>query len=631
MSELLGDFIHHGQDALSHLRIFQDPQSPVGRYSSGTSVAGSSSSQEDNQNGMDTSIDCISSRMSTGIKSPNLASPKRVRAHALAQDLLATKLTTLWKETLEVETITHNDSFFELGGDSIIAMSMVGNARDLDIALTVADIFKNATFGEMLQVLLKRQTEKDEPSSSEEETYFSKNESSIAGDDSYEPFSMLRKSDAEQFIRREICPFIGMSRASILDILPTTDFQAQAIAGQMLESRWMLNHFYLDGCGPLNIHLLRESVANVVASFDILRTVFAQHDGQYLQIILRQLHPSVVVDDVDSIEAFTARLESQHRLEAPRPGDSLVRFTVARQTSSERHRIFIRISHAQYDGVCFPTILSALKACYEGEPIFPAPSYSNYVHGALGKITPSHYAYWRRLLEGSSMTDLVPRGRNAAFQTVPTKVIKQTLSVPPLAAVNITTATVVKAAWSLVLSRLAKTSDIVFGHIISGRNVDGVSGIEHIVGPCLNLVPVRVRFDHTWTALQLLQHIQEQQVENMPYESLGFQEVIDKCTEWNASGKRHGFSTVVQHQNMPQTGSLKLGGNEYTVGALASQEDTADFSIVTTPVDMNDIEVCLVYAQDGAVGDLLPKQILETLCQMIRSITRNPLGIIGWA
>ena len=630
MSELLSDFIHHGQDALSHLRIFQGPQSPVGRYSSGTSVAGSSSSQEDNQNGMDTSIDCISSRVSTGIKSPNLVSPKRVQTHALARDLLAAKLTRLWKETLEVETIAHKDSFFELGGDSIIAMSMVGNARDLDIALTVADIFKNATFGEMLQVLLKRQTEKHEPSFNEDEAYFSKNQNSIAGDDSYEPFSLLGKPDAEQFIRSEICQFIGISRASILDILPTTDFQAQAIAGQMLESRWMLNHFYLDGSGPLNIHLLRESVANIVASFDILRTVFAQHDGQCLQIILRQLHPSVVVEDVDSVEAFAARLESEHRLEAPRPGDSLVRFIVARQTSSERHRIFIRISHAQYDGVCFPTILSALKACYEGEPIFPAPSYSNYVHGALGKITPSHYAYWRGLLEGSSMTEIVPQDRNAAFQTVPTKVMKQTLSVPPLAAVNITTATVVKAAWSLVLSRFAATSDIVFGHIISGRNVDGVSGIEHIVGPCLNLVPVRVRFDHSWTGLQLLQHIQEQQVENMPYESLGFQEVIDKCTDWNASGKRQGFSTVVQHQNMPQTGSLKLGGNEYTVGALASQEDIADFSIVTTPVDVNEIEVCLVYAQDGAVGDLLPKQIMETLCQMIRSITRNPLGVIGW-
>ncbi|KAL2141083.1 hypothetical protein VTI28DRAFT_2881 [Corynascus sepedonium] len=42
----------------------------------------------------------------------------------------------------------------------------------------------------------------------------------------------------------------------------------------------------------------------------------------------------------------------------PKLGESFVEFTVVKHRSSNRHRILLRISHAQYDGVCFPKILN---------------------------------------------------------------------------------------------------------------------------------------------------------------------------------------------------------------------------------------------------------------------------------
>ncbi|RSL37998.1 hypothetical protein CEP53_015277, partial [Fusarium sp. AF-6] len=175
------------------------------------------------------------------------------------------------------------------------------------------------------------------------------------------------------------------------------------------------------------------------------------------------------------------------------------------------------------------------------------------------------------------------------LHTTPTQVLKRVVSTPSLASSNITTATVVKAAWATVLAKVTGKTDIVFGHLISGRNVSSVPGIESIVGPCLNVVPVRVCHQPSWTVLHLLQHIQKQQVDNMPYESLGFREIIDKCTDWDDDGT-NGFSTIVQHQSMPQTGALEIGGNIYQVGAMASQEDAADFNVVTTPQSMNSTE-----------------------------------------
>lgn len=627
ISILLSDFIDHSEDAVSSLRLFQDPQLLSNAYAQTREVDPWTFQDDDSQGAalIDSSTSSESwTDLGASVFSP--PAPSRPRNH------LHHKLLALWRDCLDLGSapVSYEDSFFELGGDSIIAMSMVGNARELDIQLTVADIFRNPEFGSMLDCLRDRSYKGSDTASSVDKIPSSdfKKEVSMVDEQAYQPFSLLRQENAEQFIRDHVCAIAGVSRASIVDVLPTTDFQAQAIAGSLLASRWMLNYFHLDSSGPLDTGLLRESITNVVASYDVLRTVFVPHQERYLQVILRHLQPQLTVHDVDDIEHFTLELGSTHRHEGPRPGQSPLHFVVARHKASLRHRIFIRISHAQYDGVCFPAILESLRACYEGEPILPTPSYAAYIRGALGKITLGHYAYWKGLLKNSTPTHIVPRQRGL-LHTSPTQVLRTVVSTPSLASFNITTATVVKAAWSTVLAKATGRTDVVFGHLISGRNVGSVAGIGSIVGPCLNVVPVRVCHRPAWTVRHLLQDIQNQQVDNMPYESLGFKEIIDKCTDWKDDGV-NGFSTVVQHQSMPQTAAVAFGGNTYQVGAMASQEDTADFSVVTTPQDANSTEVCLLYARDRAIDAGFAQGIFESLCDTITAFSANVNNYVGF-
>ncbi|KAI7777353.1 hypothetical protein LA080_003749 [Diaporthe eres] len=630
MSMLLSDFIDHSKDAVSHLRLFRDPQLLTSAFTH-TSEVGDWTFQHDGSRSAATIHSSASSESSTDLSATVFSPPAPSRPFARGRNHLHHKLLALWRDSLDLgsASVSYEDSFFELGGDSIIAMSMVGKARELDIQLTVADIFKNPRFGSMLNCLLDRSYKDSDTASSIDKmsSSDSKKDGAVIDEQAYQPFSMLGQENAEQFVRDHVCTIAGVSRASIIDVLPTTDFQAQAIEGSLLASRWMLNYFHLDSTGPLDTGLLRESIANVVACYDVLRTIFVPHHERYLQVILRQLQPELTVHDVDDIEQFTSELESTHRHEVPQPEKSSLQFVMARHKSSLRHRIFIRISHAQYDGVCFPAILQSLRASYEGEPILPTSSYAAYIRGALGKITVEHYAYWKALLKNSTPAHIIPRQRSL-LHTSPTQVLKTVVSTPSLASFNITTATVVKAAWSTVLAKAAGKTDVVFGHLISGRNVGSVAGIESIVGPCLNVVPVRVYHQPSWTVLRLLQHIQNQQVDNMPYESLGFKEIIDKCTDWDDDGV-NGFSTVVQHQSMPQTAALAIGGNTYQVGAMASQEDTADFSVVTTPQDANSTEVCLLYARDGAIDAGFAQGIFDSLCDTITAFSENLNNFVG--
>ncbi|KAG8676481.1 Non-ribosomal peptide synthetase FpNRPS4 [Fusarium poae] len=621
MSEVLNDIIDHGDEALSHLRVSQTSLMPVNT----SGVLDGWTFQHSHTSRQVATPTSTMSSYSTG-PSATLFSPSTSWGSLPRdKDQLYMKLSTLWEHHLDVvkTDITFERSFFECGGDSIIAMAMVGDARDQDLPLSVADIFKNPTFGSMLNCLRDKSYRDADMVSSDGNTSLlsSKKEAIVMDQHAYEPLSLLFQQNAGQFVRDNVCPVVGVSRASIIDVLPTTDFQSQAIEGSLLESRWMLNYFFLDGTGSLDIGLLQESITNVIAAYDILRTVFVPYQATYLQVILRHVQSELILHDVDDIEQFTLELESDHLRQTPRPEKSSLCFILARHKFSERHRIFIRLSHALYDGVCFPAILNALKASYEGEAIVTTPSYATYLHGLFGKANSDQYTYWRSLLSNSAPTNLIPR-QCGSMRTSPTNLLKRTVATPSLAAFNITTATVIKAAWSMVLAKNTGTTDVVFGHLISGRHSRHVPGIEAIVGPCLNVVPVRVQYQDSWTVLDLLQRIQHQQVDNIPYESLGFREIIKSCTNWDDNGA-NGFSTIVQHQSMPQTGSLDIGQNTYKVGVVASQEDTADFSVVTTPQGSSSTEVCFLYRQDGVERTKLAEQLFNCLCALITDFSTN--------
>ncbi|KAL3595953.1 Nonribosomal peptide synthetase 4 disrupted by TE [Fusarium poae] len=620
MSEVLSDIIDHSEEALSHLRVSQD--SSLSTHVTTSEVDGWTFQHDHMQHAATTPTLTVSS-YSTG-PDPTLFSPSASWG-TLTKDRFQEKLSALWKDHLDIDTtdITYEGSFFEYGGDSIIAMAMVGDARDHGLPLTVADIFKNPTFGSMLKVLRDKSYKDGDIASTNDDTSLMdcKKDGIIMEEYVYQPLSLLGQQDPERFVRDTVCPLIGVSRASIIDVLPTTDFQAQAVQGSLLDSRWMLNHFYLDGSGSLDVALLQESITNVTAAFDILRTVFVPYQATYVQVILRHVQPDVTIQDVDDIEQFTSELESDHLRQPARPERPSLRFVVARHNSSQAHRIFIRLSHALYDGVCFPAILNALKASYEGEPIITTPSYATYICGVRGRARSEQYTYWRSLLKHSTPTDIIPR-QIGAMRTTPTQVLKRVVATPSLAAYNITAATVVKAAWATVLTKATGKSDVVFGHLISGRNVRHVPGIEAVVGPCLNVVPVRVTYQTSWTVLDLLRYIQHQQVDNMPYESLGFREIIRNCTNWNDDGAM-GFSTMVQHQSMAQTDSLSIADNTYNVGVITSQEDTADFSVVTTPQDSNSTEVCFLYPKGGHVGMDFAEQLFDALCDTIADFSKN--------
>src|SRR5262249_30525026 len=75
-----------------------------------------------------------------------------------------------------------------------------------------------------------------------------------------------------------------------------------------------------------------------------------------------------------------------------------------------------------------------------------------------------------------------------------------------------TASVVVQGAWALLLSHIGATEDIVFGAAYSGRPAE-ISGVEGMVGPCVNNIPVRVRVNPAESVADYVGRLQQRQHE----------------------------------------------------------------------------------------------------------------------
>lgn len=560
--------------------------------------------------------------------------PKEVstipRYEAEAPEEICNILRSLWSPLLNIleEHIRADSSFFGLGGDSILAMELARGAREHELTLTVADIFGSPTFSDMARILASSAKKKQERINGAQTAMLSEIRNELVKTEPEDNrFALVDSTNTEAFIQDYICPKIGVFRGGIVDAFPVTDFQALAVAGTLVESRWMLNYFTFDGSGFLDLERLRKSVSKLVHQFDILRTVFIPCGNRFFQVQLRHVRPQLqVYQTEEDFGNYTQHLRDHSPDASPKLGEPYVQLIVLRRPGSHAHRIILRMSHAQYDGVCLPRIMEAFQAGYEGRPLQPAPAqFAKYVLEGSGNAGSGHYDYWRSLLQGSSMTSVVHREQpRYGASELKSKTLKRNISLPALTTRNITTATILKAAWTSALAQLSGRSDIVFGNLISGRNV-AVEGVESIVGPCLNILPVRITLDPTWTALDLLRRIQNQQVASMPYESLGFREIVQHCTDWPDWTY---FPTLVQHQNLAQETTLTLDRTKYKVGCLAAQDTLADISVVSTPKANDMVEVCMGFIDDGSIVPKFVETAIDLLCSLAQSFATNPSHVL---
>lgn len=489
-------------------------------------------------------------------------------------------LQDLWAEVLKIPThdISADDSFFRVGGDSIAAMKLAGLASMRNLRLSVQSIFEYPMLRDMADHM---------------EANSGQNAIAVS---SSAPLSFSMVDWDGDVLRQAIHSRLADSTLEIEDVTPATDFQAWAVGFSILQPKGFVTYMILTPNKPFDRDRLSNAIQVIVKAIPILRTGFLLKDGKLLQVIFRDFAPELECHNSGTRNLTSAREEwlgrdSQQDVPMPHP---LTQFTLLSNGSEDEQCLILRLSHAQYDGVSFPRVWESLHQAYSKTEIPTQPPYSAFVEAVHGvSQSQSTLDYWCTLLKGSSMTSFTSQPKST--YTYPLNKTRR-CTIPWVAESQnqeFTQATIVKAAWTLVLSHLNSTQcdkvvegvppnvDLTFGSLVSGRSSSSILH-NNAIGPYLNIIPVRVKVDLTTTLYELATFIQDQHTTSLPYENMGFREIIRSCTDWPSHTR---FNSVVQHQNLPEiTDQVKIGDIDCRSEAWRRDVDSSDIVVLSTPL-----------------------------------------------
>lgn len=452
---------------------------------------------------------------------------KRVSATSRKQR----RLRSLWSRVLRIpeEEIGLNDNFFLRGGDSIGAMKLVSEARLEGILLTVVQIFRKRTLYDMASVMeeteIHTQAVKELPA-----------------------FSLLDTNNTDAFVEEIVRPKLADPNWKVTNVLPARPLQEIAVQGTIQIPRFSTRYELMYFDSAVDRPKLMNSCRELVARNEILRTVFIKHDGECYGVVLEEVAAEFVRYEIDGdVETFAKQLCQLDVMTKMPLGSVFVKWFLVEGADGQSCLLF-RISHAQYDEICLPLILRQLSALYEDKPVQETLPFSSFVGHVVRENIPKAAEYWKELLDGSSMSIFrpdIPVERRNHFAITKTVDISSRSK-------DITVATLPTAAWALCLAKRLAVRDVVFGEVVSGRNID-FPNADLVVGPCWQYAPVRVKFAPTWTVADLLLHIQDQHIASAGHEGMGLKELVKMCTDWPETVD--WFDTVV-HQDVEHVETL---------------------------------------------------------------------------
>jgi amino acid adenylation domain-containing protein len=340
--------------------------------------------------------------------------------------------------------------------------------------------------------------------------------------------------------------------------------------------------------GPLDEGAFLRAWAALVARNDVLRTSFDwQVTDRPVQIVHHDVDGTPRLEDWRGVasEVQAERLrELVRRQREPMPLDQapLLRVMLVR-VGEDEWRLIWTFHHILLEGWSVALLVKQLAALYEQElgaaaVIPPAPRYREYLDWVRAQDVAAAEAYWRRTLAGFQGAPGID-GRAASG---PAERVRHERYVHELGKSlgrrvqafareqRVTVNTVLQGAWALLLSRYLGGSDVVFGAVVSGREVN-LPGIGDVVGLCVNTLPMRVRVDGGAIAADWLRHLQTVQAGMRRYEWTSLLQVRG----WSdVAAAQPLFETIFAYENWAGDDAVGGFGSVKLAAAVSTQGGT---------------------------------------------------------
>ena len=433
-----------------------------------------------------------------------------------------------------------DESFFDLGGDSLSAMRLVAAVNTgLDTGLAVRTVFEAPTIAELAPRIGE-------------------------GAGGLEPLVAVE--------RPAVVPLsFAQSRLWFLEQLQGPS------AVYNMATALRLN-------GPLDAGALGAALADVVARHESLRTLFVAPDGIPQQVVMPVERADFGWDVVDASAWPTSRLDEAVDAAARYALDLVteipLRARLFRVTEDE-HVLVAAVHHIAADGWSITPLARDLGMAYASRCAGQAPEwaelpvqyvdYTLWQRAQFGALDDSdspiatQLAYWEDALAGMPERLELPtdrpyppvadlRGATVAVDW-PAELQQQVARVAREH--NATTFMVVQAALAVLLAKISASPEVAVGFPIAGRRDPA---LDELVGFFVNTLVLRVEVTGDPTFTELLAQVQQRSLAAYEHQDVPFEVLVERLNPTRSLTHHPLVQVMLAWQNLPGQGNNSAAG-----------------------------------------------------------------------
>src|SRR6202012_3503073 len=484
--------------------------------------------------------------------------------HRAPADAVEGILAGIYSEVLGVDRVGVDDSFFDLGGDSLSAMRLTAAInKSFDTGLAVHTVFEAPTIAQL---------------------------ASRVGAGGTSRLSRLARGGGAA-----VGPLsYSQNRLWFLDQLqgPSPIYNLATA---------------LRLTGRLDAQALGAALADVVRRQESLRTLFVAPEGIPEQVVVSADGVDFGSEVVDATgwpgaqldEAIDARVRYPFDLSVEIP----LRATLFRVAADE-HVLVAVVHHIAADGGSITPLVADLGAAYASRCAGLAPDwgplavqyvdYTLWQRAQLGDLADSdsliaaQLAYWEQALAGLPDRLQLPtdrpyppvadhRGAQVAIDW-PADLQQHVRRVAREH--NATSFMVIQAALTMLLSKLSASSDVAVGFAIAGR---GDPALDQLVGFFVNPLVLRVDVAGDPTVAELLAQVQQRSLAAYEHQDVPFEVLVERLNPARSLTHHPLIQVMLAWQNLPGQGNspgagLALGDVQVTPVPVDTQTARMDLT-----------------------------------------------------
>ncbi|MCP3741598.1 condensation domain-containing protein, partial [Rossellomorea sp. BNER] len=457
-----------------------------------------------------------------------------------------TKLISIWKDILDVRNVTAEDQFFQLGGNSLKAMKVIGSIqREFNKNIQLKELFTEPTIKKLAAIIDSAVVNGSEQV-----------EITNIGLKDYYPLSSVQK------------------RMYTLHKLDPSSLNYNISTAIRLE-------------GKVNVKKLEDSINSIIKRHETLRTYFDEVNGTVVQKIEESFELNVQYSQKKSFmneKEFLDREISEFLKSFDLNKLPLIRVKIVR-LEKDIHVVLLDTHHIIFDGASSGVFLQELLTEYNGLDLPKLTfQYKDYVHWNNQLSEKEERVklknYWKNLYQDdvpvlSIQTDFSRpanqtfNGNNISF------VFDRNMSnqIEEFCSINqVTPYMFFLAGMNVLLAKYSGQEDIVIGTAVEGRNhLD----LNNLIGMFVNTIPLRNQPESQSTFMEFLSHVKENTLQAFEHSDYSLEELLDLLDTGRDTSRNPLFDVIFTYQNnlIKEFKSADLDISSYEIKKEGSKVD----------------------------------------------------------